>query len=57
MGDDMQRLLGYIIASMISAVGWKLGMLLGPVPAFFVALIFAAVGLYYARRWLDTVLG
>jgi hypothetical protein len=52
----MQRMLGYIIASMISAVGWKLGMLLGPVAAFFVSLVFAAAGLYLSRRWLATVL-
>jgi len=52
----MQRLLSYVIASMISAIGWKLGMLLGPVPAFFVALLFAGGGLYLSRRWLSTVL-
>lgn len=52
----MQRLLSYIIAAMISAIGWKLGMLMGPVPAFFVALLFAGGGLYLTRRWLRTVL-
>ena len=52
----MQRFLGYMIASMVSAIGWKLGMLMGPVPAFFVALLFAGGGLYLAKRWLSTVL-
>ncbi len=52
----MHRLLGYIIASMFSAIGWKLGMLMGPIPAFFVSLVFAGGGLYLARRWLSTVL-
>ena len=52
----MQRVLSYIIAAMVSAVGWKLGLFLGPVPAFFVSLVFAGVGLYAARRWLQTAL-
>ncbi len=52
----MQRILGYVLSSMSSAVGWKLGMLMGPIAAFFVALVFGAVGLYFARRWLRTVL-
>ena len=52
----MQRMLSYMIAAMFSAVGWKVGMLMGPVPAFFVALLFAGGGLYIARRWLSTVL-
>lgn len=53
----MQRFLGYMIASMVSVIGWKLGMLVGPVTAFFVSLVFAGVGLYLARRWLSTVMG
>ena len=52
----MQRLLSYAISAMVSAVGWKLGLFLGPVPAFFVSLVFAGVGLYMARRWLQTAL-
>ena len=52
----MQRLMSYIISAMFSAVGWKLGLLLGPVPALFVSLVFAGVGLYMARRWLQTAL-
>ena len=52
----MQRLLSYVIAAMVSAVGWKLGLFLGPVSAFFVSLVFAGVGLFVARRWLRAAL-
>ena len=52
----MQRLLSYIISAMVSAVGWKLGLILGPVTAFFVSLVFAGVGLFMARRWLQATL-
>jgi hypothetical protein len=53
----MQRLLGYMIAAMASAVGFKLGLLIGPVAAFFTAVLFAGAGLYAARRWLTAALG
>lgn len=52
----MQRLLSYIIAGIASAVGWKIGLLLGPVAAYFAALFFAGTMLYLSRRWLATVL-
>jgi hypothetical protein len=53
----MQRVLSYMIAAMVSAVGWKLGLVLGPIPAFFTAVLFAGAGLYLARRWLTAALG
>ena len=54
---DLQRMLGYMIAGLASAVGWWLGSLLGPGAAFFASVIFVGVGLYLARRWLREMLG
>jgi len=53
----MQRMLGYTIAALASAVGWKLGNLIGPVTGFFAAVLCAATGLYLARRYLRELLG
>jgi hypothetical protein len=53
----VQRLLAYMIAGLASFLGWKLGALMGMIPAFFAAMLSAAAALYLARRWLREVLG
>jgi hypothetical protein len=53
----VQRLLAYMIAGLASFLGWKLGALVGLIPAFFAAMFSAAAGLYLSRRWLREVLG
>ena len=53
----MHRMMSYIIAGLASAVGWKLGSLVGPAAAYFTAVFFAGAGLYLARRWFREILG
>lgn len=53
----MQRLLAYIFSGMASMVGWHLGRLVGETAGFFAAIIAAAFTLYYARRYLRSLLG
>ena len=53
----MQRMIGYMVSSAASFAGWKLGALINPVVGFFVALVAAAAGLYFSRRWLKESLG
>ncbi|MEZ4388599.1 MAG: hypothetical protein R3D98_13715 [Candidatus Krumholzibacteriia bacterium] len=53
----MQRLVGYLAASVASGVGWKLGSLLGPFAAYFISILAGAIGLYLTRRWLSEALG
>lgn len=53
----MQRLIAYLAAAVASGVGWKLGSLIGPVAGYFVAMVAAAIGLYYTRRWLREAVG
>lgn len=52
----MQRLLSYMMAAMASGIGWKVGSVGGPAIGFFLAMIAAAVTLYFSRRWLRELL-
>lgn len=53
----MQRMIGYMVSSVASFAGWKLGALINPMIGFLLSLVAAAVGLYYTRRWLKESLG
>ncbi|HOX24454.1 MAG TPA: hypothetical protein PLL30_01695 [Candidatus Krumholzibacteria bacterium] len=53
----MQRIVGYTAAVVASGVGWKIGGLVGPIGAYFGALVLAAATLWLTRRWLRELLG
>jgi hypothetical protein len=44
------KLLGFVGATVGSAVGWWLGSLFGFMPAFFVSIVGTALGVYAANR-------
>ena len=45
------RLVGYFASFFASLIGWQIGHPLGLVAALLLSTIFAAVGMYAARRW------
>ncbi|HEX3927149.1 MAG TPA: hypothetical protein VHW65_04070 [Gemmatimonadales bacterium] len=48
----MKKLVGWLGATVGSAVGWWLGAYVGIMTAFFVSLVGMALGGYVAVRWL-----
>jgi hypothetical protein len=49
----MQKLLGFVGASVIGSVGWWAGARVGVMTGFFVSMIGTGVGLYAGRRIAD----
>ena len=53
----MNKLLGFIGATVGGSVGWWLGERAGMMTAFIVSIIGTGAGMYAARRWLSDFLG
>ena len=49
----MQKLLGFVGASVIGSVGWWAGARVGVMTGFFLSMIGTGVGLYAGRRIAD----
>jgi hypothetical protein len=49
----MQKLLGFVGASVIGSVGWWAGARVGVMPGFFLSMAGTGVGLYAGRRIAD----
>ncbi len=47
----MQKLLGFVGATLGSYVGWALGSRFGTMTAFMLSILVSGVGLYYGRRF------
>ena len=47
----MVNLIGWIGATVGSAIGWWIGEKVGFMTAFFLSVIGTAAGVYFARRW------
>lgn len=52
-GHSMERIIGYIGATVISAIGWQIGRVGGFMMSFMLSVIGAGVGLYLTRRFLS----
>jgi hypothetical protein len=53
----MSKMLGLFGAIMGGWLGWRLGLLLGSLPAYFLGVVGMAAGLYLARRFTRAHLG
>jgi hypothetical protein len=53
----MVNLIGWIGATVGSAIGWWIGARIGIMTAFFVSLVGTAAGLYFGRRFAKHYLG
>jgi hypothetical protein len=49
----MQKLLGFVGASVIGSVGWWAGARVGVMSGFFLSMVGTGVGLYAGRRIAD----
>jgi hypothetical protein len=49
----MQKLLGFVGASVIGSVGWWAGARVGVMTGFFLSMVGTGVGLYAGRRVAD----
>jgi hypothetical protein len=49
----MQKLLGFVGASVIGSVGWWAGARVGVMTGFFLSMVGTGVGLYAGRRIAD----
>lgn len=49
----MQKLLGFVGASVIGSVGWWAGARVGVMTGFFLSMLGTGVGLYAGRRIAD----
>lgn len=52
----MNRMISYIAALAASAIGWRLGMKIGPLTALFLSTVGAAGAIYATRRILHDFL-
>ena len=52
----MNRMIGFIGATVGGAVGWWAGSFIGVMTGFFLSVIGTALGVYLARRWVAHLL-
>ncbi len=48
----MQRMVGYMGATIFSGIGWYLGSRIGPMAGFILSVLGAGAGLFFTRRFL-----
>jgi hypothetical protein len=51
----LPKMLGFIGATVGSAIGWWVGSLVGFMTAFFVSTVFGGIGIYIGKRIADNM--
>jgi len=53
----MEKLMGWVGATVVSGIGWWLGARNGMLTAFLLSIVGTGVGFYVGRRWAGQLLG